>query len=86
MTHLFETAGIELLNINNIASELGDNRASIYLINAVSKAAMNCGPNDFYRFFNLEHTYDPDWMRTILMELSLTWRVIYSQMRNAIFL
>ncbi|MBU5253116.1 hypothetical protein KQI46_14595, partial [Lysinibacillus capsici] len=62
---IWKTAGIELLNINNIASELGDNRASIYLINAVSKAAMNCGPNDFYRFFNLEHTYDPDWMRTI---------------------
>jgi len=62
---IWRTAGIEILNINNIASELGDNRASIYLENAISKSAMNCGPDDFNKFFNLEHMYDPDWMRTI---------------------
>lgn len=62
---IWKTAGIELLNINNVASELGDNRASIYLKNAVSKAALNCGPDDFNKFFNLEYMYDPEWMTTI---------------------
>lgn len=62
---IWKTQGIELLNINNIASELGDNRAGTYLESAISKAAINCGPNESNKFLNLEYKYNPDWMRTI---------------------
>jgi hypothetical protein len=81
--------GIELLNISKTASELGDNRANIFVEGTVASAAGKIGFKHLWEFACLEREWDRAWIQNIfdgliasmentefsLDELKNIWRV-----------
>ncbi|RST76218.1 ATP-binding protein [Siminovitchia acidinfaciens] len=57
--------GLELLNISKNASELGDNRAAVFIDSAVATSAGREGYQSLWKFANLNHKWNKQWLQTI---------------------
>lgn len=62
---LWETLGIDLLNISFVANEKGDNRASPYIEYAVASSAALSGPQSLSKFIALRSFRDDLWIRSV---------------------
>lgn len=61
----WESLGVELLNISENASELGDNRARVLIESTVSSSAGREGCCSLWKFANLTNKWDNEWKQTI---------------------
>lgn len=61
----WENDGIQLLNISENASKLGDNRAAISIDSAIVASAGREGCGALWKFTNLTNKWDRQWQQTI---------------------
>ncbi len=62
----WETISLKLLNVSKNASQLGDNRAAIYIDSAVASIGGKEGFQTLWEFANFNKEWDISWLRTIL--------------------
>lgn len=63
--YIWETLGVQLLNISGVISETGDNRAEVYMEAAVASSAGRCGIGDIIRFSHIPNNRDNQWCQTV---------------------
>lgn len=61
----WHTRGVKMLNISQIVSDTGDNRAAIYVSAAVAESAGRLGAKSLWCFANLEHAWNAQWIQTV---------------------
>jgi hypothetical protein len=61
----WRTAGVTLLNISRIASQTGDNRASVYIEASVAESAGRMGADELWKFANLTDHWNFEWLQAI---------------------
>lgn len=61
----WESKGMDLLNISEIANNRGDNRAYIQIESTVATMAGNLGIDALVKFANIKNTWDENWVQTI---------------------
>lgn len=59
------TSGVTLLNISEIASQTGDNKAGVYIEASVAESAGRMGANELWKFANLKDYWNFEWLQAI---------------------
>ncbi|MCH3964524.1 MAG: hypothetical protein LKE46_09635 [Clostridium sp.] len=61
----WEDIGVELLNVSENASKLGDNRAGVFINASIASSAGKMGYGNLWRFASLQEEWDKDWLYTV---------------------
>lgn len=62
---IWKSLGMRLLNVSGVISETGDNRAAVYVDDAVASSAGRCGINDIICFSFIPNNGDAQWRQTV---------------------
>lgn len=62
---IWKSLGMRLLNVSGVISETGDNRAEVYVDDAVASSAGRCGINDIICFSYIPNNGDAQWRQTV---------------------